>query len=474
MMTESRQEVRLLQWVTSEINTGLDLDRTLATVLEAMDELFGFRHSLVLLVDETGEGLTVAACHGYDTSSVGARVLLGQGPIGVAAKRRRVVRVANLGQQRAYLSTVRARMERAGRGEELETAPVLPGLPDAESQIAIPLSIKETLIGVFFVETPERRVFGEREESLVSIVANHAAASIHNARLYQSLKELAGTLEQRVRERTEELERKNRELRETQAQLLQSAKMAALGDLVAGVAHDMNTPLGAIYANADLSERAVSLVKEAFRGEGATSGPWQPRLGKALDALDDSAKTTRVASERILGILKSLRQFARLDESERKRANLHEGLDAALELLHHRLTHVAVIRDYGDLPEMICFPNRLNQLFMNLLVNAIEAMEADAETEATLSIRTRREGQEAIVEVADSGCGMTEETAARIFDPGFTTKGVGVGLGLGLSIGYRVAEDHGGRIEVESLPGKGSRFIVRLPLREGAAAGTIP
>jgi signal transduction histidine kinase len=462
MATESRQEVRLLQWVTSEINAGLDLDEVLANVLRAMDELFGFRHSLVLLLDEPGESLRVAASRGYDRSPVGARVLMGQGPIGVAAKRRRVVRVTNLGQQRAYLSTIRAQMERAGRGEELEAEPLLPGLADAESQIAIPLQIKGTLIGVYFVETPERRVFGEREESLVTIVANHAAASIHNARLYESLRQLAETLEQRVRERTEELERKNLELRETQAQLLQSAKMAALGDLVAGIAHDMNTPLGAIYASADVAERAVALVNEAFPREGGAGGPSPPRLLTALEALDHSARTTRVASERILGILKSLRQFARLDESERKRANLHEGLDAALELLHHRLTNVSVIRDYGELPEMVCFPNRLNQLFMNLLVNAVEAMGG----EGTLTISTRGEGGEAVVELADTGSGMTPEVMARIFDPGFTTKGVGVGLGLGLSIGYRIVQDHRGRIEVASVPGEGSRFTVRLPLRD--------
>jgi signal transduction histidine kinase len=432
--------------VTSEINASLELDSILETVLRAMDELFGFHHGLILLLDDSGDGLTVVASRGYEPKRLGARVPLGGGPIGVAAKRKKVVRISNLGRQRAYLESVRARMEREGEPEELaqlEAKLELPGLPDAESQIAIPLQIKDTLVGVFFVETRERRVFGEREESLVGIVANHAAASIHNARLYE-------TLEARVRERT-------RELAETQAQLLQSAKMASLGDLVAGIAHDMNSPLGSIHANADLAARAVTIVKESL-SEGAGE---DPRLGRALDALAQSSRVTRAASERILSIVRTLRQFARLDEAERKRANLHEGLDATLELLRHRLIgNITVVTDYGDLPEMICYPNRLNQMFMHLMVNAIEAMSEGG----ALTLRTRREGDRAVIEVADTGAGIEDGIRDRIFDPGFTTKGVGVGLGLGLAISYRIVQDHRGEIEVESAPGKGSRFTVRLPI----------
>jgi signal transduction histidine kinase len=445
MTSDSQPEVRLLQWVTSEINAGLELDSILETVLRAMDELFGFRHSLILLLDDSGEGLRVAASRGYEPKRLGARVPWGVGPIGVAAKRRKVVRVSNLGQQRAYLENVRSRMEREGELSDLarlEAKLDLPGLPDAESQIAIPLQIKNTLVGVFFVESRERRVFGEREESLVGIVANHAAASIHNARLYE-------TLEERVRERT-------RELAEAQAQLLQSAKMASLGDLVAGIAHDMNSPLGSIHANADLAERAVAIVRESI-----SEAARDTKLGRALEALEQSSRTTLVASERILAIVRTLRQFARLDEAERKRANLHEGLDATLELLHHRLVeNITVVKDYGELPEMVCYPNRLNQMFMHLMVNAIEAMDQGG----TLTLRTGREGDRAVVEICDTGVGIEPEIRDRIFDPGFTTKGVGVGLGLGLAISYRIVQDHRGEIEVVSSPGEGSRFRVRLPI----------
>jgi signal transduction histidine kinase len=454
---ERTEEFRLLQWITSEINATLDLDEILETVLRTMDELFGFRHSLILLLDEGGETLSVVASRGYEETSVGAKVSVGTGLVGVAAKKRKIVRVSNLGQQRAYFSSIRARMRDAGLESQLDEVPALPGLPNAESQIAIPLMIKDALIGVFAVETPERRVFGDREESLVTIVANHAASSIHNAKAHAGLQQLTETLEERVRQRTEELERKNRELRETQAQLLQSAKLASLGDLVAGVAHEINTPLGSIHANADLADRAVKVVQEAL----AQSPPPHPRLPQALDALAKAASTTRTASERILAMVKSLRQFARLDEAERKRANLHEGIDSTLELLRHKLgTRIQVVRDYGEIPEIVCFPNRLNQVFMNLLLNSLQAMGE----EGTITIGTRLAHGDVVLDFEDTGSGIPESNLGRIFDPGFTTKGVGVGMGLGLAISYRIVHEHGGSIGVVSSPGKGSRFTVRLPV----------
>ena len=474
-LAQKTAEVRILQQVSTVINSTLNLDEILDIVLGTMDDLFGFSHS-ILLLDDSEETLSVVASHGYEEDAIGAKVPVGTGLIGVVAKKRRMMRLGNLGQRRAYLSTVRSQMEQEGQAVEIGEPTKLPGLPNVESQIAIPLVIKDKLIGVFSVESEEHRVFSERDEILITIVANQAASAIHNAQLYRAteerrkqlaeaherLKLLNETLEDRVRGRTEELLQTNIELRETQAQLLQSAKMAALGDLVAGIAHEINTPLGSIHANADVAERATTIVTKALESEDLTDVlPRHPKLERALEALRQATSTTHTASDRLVGIVKSLRSFARLDEAERKKADLQEGIDSTLTLLGHKLKDgVEVVKNYGELEEMECFPNRLNQVFMNVLVNAIQAMDG----RGTITITTRRDGDSVVLEFADTGRGISEEERERIFDPGFTTKGVGVGTGLGLSISYRIIEEHKGTIDVASEPGKGSVFTIRLPV----------
>jgi signal transduction histidine kinase len=475
-LAQKTAEARILRQVSTQINSTLDLEKIYEIVLGTMDETFGFRHSLILLLDESGETLSVAASRGYQVPVTGAQVKVGMGLVGVVAKRRRMMRASNLGQQRAYSSAIRKEMEQAGRADELVEIPELPGLPNVESQIAIPLMIEDSLIGVFSVESEERKVFSEREEILISIVANQAASAIRNAQLYRAegerrkelaeaherLRQLNETLEERVRERTQELWRANRELKAAQAQLIQSAKMAALGDLVAGVAHEINTPLGAIRANADLARRAMAVLAQLLpNDEHARVISGQPSLNSALQALGEAARTTLAGTERISEIVTSMRRFARLDEAERKKADLREGIDSALTLLRHKLRErIEVIRNYGDLPAIVCFPNQLNQVFMNLLVNAIQAMDEGGR----ITITTGREGDDAVLQFADTGSGIRSEDIERIFDPGFTTRGVGVGMGLGLPISYRIIQEHHGRIEVSSRPGKGSVFTIRLPI----------
>jgi signal transduction histidine kinase len=476
-LAKTPAEARNLQRISSEINSTLDLDEIYQIVLRTMDDLFGFTHSLIFILAESGEKLTVVASRGYPEPTTGAQVAMGVGLVGVVAKKRRMMRLNHLGQQRAYMSTIRSQMEQAGRSAELGEIAKLPGLPNVECQIAIPLQVKDTLIGVFAVESEKESVFSERDETLIAIVANQAATAIHNARLYRAeaegrrelalaherLRQLNETLEERVRARTAELVVANRELKEAQSQLVQSAKMATLGDLVAGIAHEINTPLGAIHANADVAQRTARLLAAILKDEDfAPLFARHPKLAVALRSLDEAASTNLSASDRIVGIVKSLRQFARLDEAERKKVDLHDGIESTLTLLRHKLREgVVVKKDYGDLPAIECFPSRLNQVFMNLLVNAIQAMEG----EGTVTITSRQEGDVAVLQFADTGCGIASERLERIFDPGFTTKGVGVGTGLGLSISYRIIQDHGGSIEVASRPGEGSVFTLRLPIR---------
>ena len=247
------------------------------------------------------------------------------------------------------------------------------------------------------------------------------------------------------------------QLRETQARLIQSEKMASLGSLVAGVAHEINTPIASIQSNADVAQRAVELIRQ---WAGTEAGVVDRSLAQALKSLDDTSTLTKRAVERIVTIVTSLRNFARLDEASVQRADLHVGIDSTLTLLHHELGgRIHVRRNYGSVPEIECAPGQLNQAFMNLLVNATQAIDG----EGTITITTYQKGKSAVLEFSDTGRGIPAQDLDRIFDPGFTTKGVGTGLGLGLATVYRIIQDHGGSIHVISEPGKGATFTVRLP-----------
>jgi PAS domain S-box-containing protein len=262
-----------------------------------------------------------------------------------------------------------------------------------------------------------------------------------------------------------ELESKNREIRDAQSQLVQSEKMASLGNLVAGVAHEINTPLGSIHANADTSRRALELLAAAA-GDPASQEVYKrhPKLRRAVDILHESNATTLTATHRIVEIVRSLRSFARLDEAEFKKVDIHEGIEGTLTILHHELKNrIEVKREFGDLPEIECYPNQMNQVFLNLLVNAAQAIG----DRGTITVRTRLEEGRAVLEFTDTGRGIPADKLPRIFDPGFTTKGVGVGTGLGLSISYRIIQDHGGTIAVDSSPGRGTTFTIRLPVTQG-------
>jgi transcriptional regulator with GAF, ATPase, and Fis domain len=232
-------EVRILQRVSADINSTLDLDEVYDVALRTMDELFEFHHANILLLEPDTATLKVVASRGYEGQAVGGRVPVGTGVIGMVAHKRQMMHVNNLGHQRAYAAAQRREMEKAGRQSQLGEAVPVPGLPNAESQIAIPLLIRHDLIGVFSIESPRPRSFGEHERDLVSIIANQIASAIHNARLYEqrrlaaaALEEANVSLEARVVERTAALER---ELRVAQA-LLNEARVRVEGPLLGGSA----------------------------------------------------------------------------------------------------------------------------------------------------------------------------------------------------------------------------------------------
>ncbi|NKB72247.1 MAG: histidine kinase [Candidatus Latescibacteria bacterium] len=265
------------------------------------------------------------------------------------------------------------------------------------------------------------------------------------------LQEYSQTLEQKVAERTRALE-------EAQNQLIMKEKMASLGNLVAGVAHEVNNPIGAISSAADIIRRCVEKIQNLLQtGQTLEEVKSNTQMGRSFKVLEDNNNLTATASARIARIVKNLKSFARLDESEFLKANIHAGLDSTLNLISHELENrITVIRQYGTIPEIYCYPNELNQVFMNVLTNAAQAIEQNGQ----IIIDTSLENDKVMVKISDTGIGIPQEDKDQIFNPGFTGKGVGVGTGLGLSISYNIIQKHQGEIQVESEVGKGTTLSI--------------
>jgi|GEM_PF-2108848 len=247
-----------------------------------------------------------------------------------------------------------------------------------------------------------------------------------------------------------------------EAERVQAAKMESLSQLVAGVAHEINTPIGAITGNNDVISRAVAKIKDNLGEERNSKNPENEHLLKAFAILENTNQASILASERIAKIVTNLRRFVRLDEAERQTADVHEGLNSATALLEAELGgRIVFKREYGDIPKIYCSPTNLNQAFMAILKNAVDAIKDNGE----IKIKTAELDENLRIEISDDGTGIPQENIARIFDPGFTTKGVKVGVGLGLSICYKIiVDEHRGHIDVSSKPDKGTTFTINLPI----------
>lgn len=298
-------------------------------------------------------------------------------------------------------------------------------------------------------------------------------------RFVRELEELNRTLEQKVQERTSALGAANLDLtstiqalKDTQGQLVHSEKMASLGQLVAGVAHELNNPVGFLYANfpqleeyvndlLDLIDALLSLPMDETSQKIAEQKIKEFDLVFIREDIQDIIRSGKSGASRIKEIVFSLRSFSRLDEAELKSVLLEDGLNDTLAILNHQAKNrIQIVKDYQLNQPVLCFAGQVNQVFMNIIYNAIQAISG----EGALTISTHRDNEWAVVSIADSGSGMSKETMAKIFDPFFTTKKVGEGTGLGLSISYGIIEKHGGRIEVESELGQGTRFTIYLKL----------
>lgn len=259
----------------------------------------------------------------------------------------------------------------------------------------------------------------------------------------------------------EELEQAYEHLRTTQSQLVQSEKMASLGMLVAGIAHEINTPIGAVHSMHDTLIRAVEKLNVILAKDLVIDAESSEKIAKTMKIIHDANQVINSGTDRVTTIVRRLRSFARLDEAELKKVDIHEGLEDTLTLIHHEIKHgIELRREYGDVPVVACYPGRLNQVFLNLLINAKQAISG----KGVITVRTFTRNGQVVIEFEDTGVGITEANLKRIFDPGFTTKGVGVGTGLGLSICYQIMQEHCGEILVESTLGKGTKFSLMFPM----------
>ncbi len=290
----------------------------------------------------------------------------------------------------------------------------------------------------------------------------------------------------------QQLEAALQELKQAQTQLIQTEKMSGLGKMVAGVAHEINNPVNFIHGNLQFANQyANGLLDLVDLYQNSYPQP-SPAIQDKIDALDldfltkDFKKTLQsmeVGTTRIREIVLSLRNFSRLDEAEYKEVNIHDGLDSTLLILQHRLKlgdrcpDIEIIKNYGELPLVKCYPGQLNQVFMNILANAIDALEegarrprsaGQAKLNPKIQIHTDRIQSNRIkVSISDNGSGIIESTQAKLFDPFFTTKPVGKGTGLGLSISHQiVTERHQGKLYFQSEPGKGTEFVVEIPVQD--------
>ena len=325
------------------------------------------------------------------------------------------------------------------------------------------------------------------EQTVEVMQANQALAREHEA-----LRELNEQLEQRVRQRTVALEGANRQLKQNnlelkqlnqklesaQGQLLQSEKMASVGQLAAGVAHEINNPIGFVNSNLSTLEKyIVSLgsvlasYEQAEARLGATAFAEVEKIKRKVDLpyllgdIPNLLKESQDGLARVKRIIQDLRDFSHVDESTWQLANLENCMDSTLNVASNEIKYKAeVIKMYAGLPEVECMPSQINQVFLNLLVNAVQSIE----TKGVITIRTGGQGGEIWIEVEDTGKGIAAENLKKIFDPFFTTKPVGKGTGLGLSVSFGIVQKHGGRIEVHSEFGKGTVMRVWLPIKHSA------
>ena len=420
-----------LRDISEAMISMLSIDEISNRMLTAVTHTMGVARAMLLIRRHSGQPLRPAAWRGGWQADPKAFCLSGDHPLALRLEeRRRPLSRADFDSDAPPLRD-----------------PCRAVFDDLDVRLLVPILFGGDLLGAIAVgDKLSGESLGADDRQLLRTLSNNSAIAIKNAQAFAEIEQLNETLEARVAER-------NRELQDTQTQLMQSEKMRSLGQLVAGVAHELNNPIGFVHANLRLLEDYVEKLVQA-QENGANAG-------KPSEAIEKLLARSREGTERVKNIVLDLRTFSRMDQAELSDADLNDELERTLGLMEPRFKGgIEVQRDFGALPPVRCYPAQLNQVFMNLLMNACDALDGCGE----IRLRTRAAPGGVSIEITDSGPGVPPEARGRVFEPFFTTKPVGQGTGLGLSIAHSIVERHGGSLSVHSPPTGGATFQLRLPL----------
>ena len=309
--------------------------------------------------------------------------------------------------------------------------------PVLVTRIIVPVYRMHEVLGILMIYT-NQKYFDESQNDVLQSIASQLASAIVQASLFFEIKQ-----------KNEALEKTLNELKETQLQLINSEKMASLGQLVAGVAHEINTPLGSINANNDILNKMLSKLSQSCDNQ------------LIVENIQNINKIDKEAIKRISGIVQCLKRFVRLDESELQSADINDELDLTLELIKHETKNrIEVVKNYGKIPQIKCYPNMLNQVFMNILVNACQSIK----DKGTITITTEYKNNTLFVKIKDTGSGIDDGIKEKLFNAGTTTKKLGTGLGLAIS--QKIIEKHNGKIYFETQKAVGTEFIIEIPMKQ--------